>query len=90
MGVLSISLVEAFTNVAKEHHDEFIEVGGEDPDWAKWYADRLVSPLEKILDRSFDSQKLAQTLSDLDKEYRNNNPQISWQEYYSNYFENQS
>ena len=39
------ALIEAFEKASEAHAMAFIQVDGEDPDWALWYAGFLQQPL---------------------------------------------
>lgn len=46
------ALIEAFEKVGEAHAMAFIQVGGEDPDWAIWYAGFLQQSLSRIIGRT--------------------------------------
>jgi hypothetical protein len=73
-------LPDLLDQVAKEHHAAFAAAHGADPNWAKWYARKLVQFSELS---AISEAKLAQTLADCDRSYTQGPMTESWQEYYS-------
>jgi hypothetical protein len=73
-------LVQALHEVGKMHHREFAAVNGNDPEWATWYAEKLVDFSE--FDK-FTVEQLARVLIEADKEYRQIKPSESWEEFYA-------
>jgi hypothetical protein len=78
-------LSELLHQAAETHHQVFAIMAGEDPDWATWYADRLVN-LSHIADlvgtRPIRSE-LTYLLVGLDKEYVQTRPSKRWEEFYA-------
>ena len=60
-------------------------VGGDDPDWASWYADWLInlSRLPQLLSTTPVRSELVWKLVDLDKSYVEQKPAEPWEQWYS-------
>jgi len=67
------------------HHVVYRIVDGDDPDWASWYADWLItlSELPQILGSTPVRSELVWLLVSLDKEYGATNPQQPWEQWYA-------
>ncbi|HEX2249014.1 MAG TPA: hypothetical protein VHH32_01620 [Gemmatimonadales bacterium] len=65
------------------HHQAFIAVNGDDPEWPEWYARYLAAPLAHILGTPLRTAQLAATLRDLDDEMRRVAPSAEWTLYYA-------
>ena len=67
------------------HHSVFRIEDGDDPDWATWYADWLVNHTElpELLGTTPVRSELVYMLVRLDKEYGEQNPASSWEDYYA-------
>jgi len=70
---------------AETHHTVFRIVDGEDPDWASWYSEWLVtlSELPTILGRAPVRSELTSALVGLDKEYVASGPSERWEDFYA-------
>ena len=80
-GKISALLHEA----AETHHLVYRIADGDDPDWASWYADWLtkLSELPDLLEVEPVRSELVYMLVRLDKEYGEQNPAGSWEDYYA-------
>jgi hypothetical protein len=60
-------------------------VDGDDPDWASWYADWLLSlsELPDILESRPVRSQLVWLLVELDKEYTAKSPDLPWPQWYA-------
>lgn len=67
------------------HHLVYRIVDGDDPDWASWYADWLItlSELPKILGNTPVRSELVWLLVTLDKEYTEASPDLDWPHWYA-------
>jgi hypothetical protein len=67
------------------HHVVYRIVNGDDPDWASWYADWLLSlsELPQILGMAPVRSELVWHLVGLSKEYAAANPPDPWQQWYA-------
>ena len=71
--------------VAETHHQVFRITDGADDDWASWYADWLtrLSELPSLLSSRPVRSELVYLLVRLDKEYTDEDPTETWEEYYA-------
>jgi hypothetical protein len=60
------------------HHRAFADVNGEDPEWPRWYAERLVEPLGRELGTNLDATTLARDLADAEAERQARTPDAEW------------
>lgn len=67
-------------NTARAHHEA---TGGVNPQWANWYAERLVDDVNQALGSDMDVDQLAQWLSDADQRYRSEPQDHSWPKMYA-------
>ena len=67
------------------HHIVYRIINGDDPDWASWYADWLLSlsELPQILQSKPVRSELVWLLVSLDKEYTEKSPGTAWPEWYA-------
>jgi hypothetical protein len=70
---------------AETHHVVFRIVDGDDPDWASWYADWLLtlSELPQLLRERPVRSHLVQALVQLDRDYTSEQPQERWEDWYA-------
>ncbi|MEO0337847.1 MAG: hypothetical protein AAF242_01405 [Bacteroidota bacterium] len=63
---MDISKVEALTDLLLEaghqHHQAFIEVDGDDPEWPIWYAEYLVDKLPAVLGKELTKSRIVYLL----------------------------
>jgi hypothetical protein len=67
------------------HHVVYRITEGDDPDWASWYADWLVShsELPDLLEVAPVRSELVYMLVRLDKKYTMESPDEKWEDYYA-------
>ena len=67
------------------HHRVFRITDGDDPDWASWYADWLISlsELPSVLGAEPVRSELVYLLVSLDKDYTAESPGEAWESYYA-------
>jgi hypothetical protein len=67
------------------HHQVYRIVDGDDADWASWYASWLIdlSELPDLLGARPVRSELVYVLVKLDKDFTEQNPGGSWQDYYA-------
>jgi hypothetical protein len=67
------------------HHIVYRIVEGDDPDWASWYSDWLIShsELPQILGITPVRSELTWLLVGLDKEYTITGPEVAWPGWYA-------
>jgi hypothetical protein len=70
---------------AEAHHVVYRIADGEDPDWASWYAEWLLtlSELPQLLDKTPVRSHLVHELVQLDRDYTEEQPQERWEEWYA-------
>lgn len=78
-------LAETLHQAAELHHQVYKIVDGNDPDWASWYADWLISLsiLPKLLKVRPVRSELVYLLVKLDKDYGREKPDSPWEQYYA-------
>jgi len=76
---------ELLHEAGETHHRVYRIVDGADDDWASWYADWLVrlSELPDLLGATPVRSELVYMLVRLDKEYTEQKPAGSWEDYYA-------
>lgn len=67
---------------ARAHHEA---TGGVNPEWADWYAERLIDDVNRLLASEMDADELARWLTDADRRYRDEEPDISWPKAYASW-----
>lgn len=67
------------------HHRVYRIVDGDDPDWASWYADWLISlsELPQLLGQRPVRSELVYMLVKLDKQYAADGPREPWEQFYA-------
>jgi hypothetical protein len=70
---------------AETHHRVYRIADGEDPDWASWYADWLISlsELPDLLGARPVRSELVYLLVSLDREFTAQSPPGRWEDYYA-------
>jgi hypothetical protein len=70
---------------AETHHIVYRIVDGDDPDWASWYADWLLSQSElpQLLGSAPVRSHLVHALVDLDREYTAEPRDARWEDWYA-------
>lgn len=79
-------LSDLFMETGHAHHQAFIKVDGNDPDWPLWYAEHLHEPLGKHLSATWTKAELASLLVLADKEHSLQAPDAQWPRYYAGFF----
>jgi len=76
---------ELLHQAAETHHVVFAISDGDDPDWASWYADWLVtlSALPRTLGRPPVRSELTWLLVGLDREFTRDKPDRAWEMFYA-------
>lgn len=87
---MSDHLVEALTDLFEEtrkaHHQDFRDVGGEDPGWASWYADYAHERIEAMLDVALGQGKLARLLEEAEEGRAEESPDADRSRWYAEFF----
>ncbi len=76
-------LSDLFVETGHTHHQAFIKVDGEDPDWPLWYAEHLHEPLSEHLSATWTKAELVYLLVLADKERNLRAPGAQWTRYYA-------
>ncbi len=79
-------LSDLFMETGHAHHEAFIEVDGNDPDWPLWYAEHLHEPLGEHLSATWTKAELVYQLVLADKEHALRAPGAKWPRYYARFF----
>src|SRR4029453_19620168 len=76
---------ELLHEAGETHHVVYRIVDGDDPDWASWYSEWLLnlSELPKLLGAKPVRSELTYMLVGLDKEFTENKPDGTWEDYYA-------
>lgn len=83
------AISDLLQEVADTHHRVYRITDGDDPDWASWYADWLISlsELPRLLGTRPVRSELVYLLVDLDKRYAaQDSPAEPWPAYYAREF----
>lgn len=76
-------VAELLQEVGEAHHLEFLHVGGEDPEWPLWYAERLHEGLSDLLDTYLTGDEVATALAEAERDRMEKDPSAEWAEYYA-------
>lgn len=84
-----VALHEALSTLLREagrvHHQVFIEVNGEDPDWPLWYASYLLERFRRRLDPSLTRSELVSELVLAAQDHAQNAPDADWAAHYADF-----
>lgn len=80
---LRSGLINLFREAGRAHYAAFAATGGDDPDWAMWYADYLRDAFAEQLDLQFDKSQLVYCLMNANLEHQARSPETDWQEFYA-------
>jgi hypothetical protein len=75
-----------FHEVARAHHQAYIETDGADPEWPLWYAEHLRDKLSALLDATFTKSELVYMLILVANEQPLRAPGANWARYYAKFF----
>ena len=73
-------LIGHFIETARAHHEA---TGGINPQWAEWYASRLIEPVRQLVDEGMEVDDLARWLEGADRRHRDEEPEESWPKAYA-------
>jgi len=80
-----INISRVLSQASETHHVVFALVDGNDPDWASWYSEWLLtlSELPKYLENKPVKSELIYMLVKLNKDYLKEKPEKKWEDYYA-------
>ena len=67
---------------AQAHH---AATGGVNPQWAEWYAEKMVDELNQAQSRQWSTSDLAAWLTAADERYRSSDQDVSWPHAYADW-----
>ncbi len=73
-------LVGFLVATARAHHNA---TGGDNPDWAHWYAKRMIDDVNATLGKSLEFDDLADWLLGADRRYRSDDQHEGWPKAYA-------
>lgn len=73
-------LMGVLVETSRAHH---AATGGPNPEWAKWYAERAVDKVNRILGAKMTTDELADWLAAADRRYTEERPDLSWPRAYA-------
>ena len=82
---LTNQLMALMQETGKAHHQAFIEVDGEDPEWAVWYAEYLQPKISALMGIEFTKSDLVYLLIAAQKEHESRAPGANWADYYARF-----
>ena len=84
---LKQTLATLFHQTAEDHHVDFKETDGGDPDWSIWYADHLLQQgFDTMLEAKMLKSDLIYLLVLVDKMQMTEAPGAKWENYYADFF----
>jgi hypothetical protein len=75
-------LVGYLVATAKAHHKA---TGGVNPQWAEWYADYLITDVNRVLNADMRVDDLTEWLIGADRRYHEEGPELSWPKAYASW-----
>lgn len=76
------ALVGYLITTARAHHEA---TGGANPNWAEWYAARLVDDVNNATGSQMSTADLAEWLVAADRRYRSEDQEVSWPKAYASW-----
>jgi NAD(P)H-hydrate epimerase len=76
-------IVDLLQETRREHHRAYAETNGADPQWPSWYAERIHEQFNALLESPLTESEIAEQLSALEEEHRDEAPEVNWAEYYA-------
>ena len=74
------ALVGHLVATARAHHEA---TGGVNPQWADWYASKLVDDVNEVLGDVMTATELSEWLVEADRRYRDEDQSMSWPKAYA-------
>ena len=85
MAEVTERIAQLLRETGKAHHEAFAAVDGADPEWALWYAERLVKPLTDLTGFPFTKSEVVYVLVLMSKEQSVKAPGADWATHYARY-----
>jgi len=79
------ALCELLREAGRVHHQAFIEVEGDDPDWPLWYAGYLLERLRQQLDPTLTRSQLVTDLVLAAEDHAHSAPESDWAAHYARF-----
>lgn len=83
---LHLKLSQLLRETASAHQATYPATEETDPDWAIWYADYLLEPMQKLMAVEFHKSQLIYCLMNADFDFEAREPDCEWAEFYANEF----
>lgn len=79
------ALCALLREAGRVHHQAFIEVDGDDPDWPLWYAGYLLERLRQQLDSTLTRSQLVTDLVLAAEDHAQTAPESDWAAHYARF-----
>lgn len=79
------ALCELLREAGRVHHQAYIEVDGDDPEWPLWYAGYLLERLRQQLDPTLTRSQLVADLVLAAEDHAQNDPNSEWAAHYARF-----
>lgn len=73
-------IAKLMAGAARAHHEA---TGGDNPGWARWYAEHLIDDVNRTLGSDMEADELAGWLVEADRRYTEESPSQSWPKAYA-------
>ncbi len=80
---LSSQVTQLLMDAGKAHHQAFLAVDGDDPEWPLWYANYAQAKLNQLLGTSLTQAQIVYELVRLEKEMATVDTTDHWTHYYA-------
>lgn len=81
-----VAMTTLLEETGKAHHQAFLSQDGDDPEWARWYADYAHDRIEALLDIAIGESDLAALFEEIEEQRRRDDPDAPWARYYAQFF----
>ena len=78
-------LAELLKEASDAHAEAFAAEGGSDPEWPKWFAERIHEDLNEILGSRLEPERIATLLAEAEEEHLITSPGREWPGYYAEF-----
>jgi hypothetical protein len=79
------TLAALLREAGRAHHQAFLDVNGEDPEWPLWYAGYLHERLAGIFDKPLTKSEITYLLVAAEREQAARDPGADWPEFYARF-----